>query len=86
LNDLNKARVSFEEALNLSSHSSEACSGLGEVFFLAGMDVEAKTMFEHAVANDEENVAGRNGLAKVNKALGLSEDDNSLLVPVEERA
>lgn len=85
-NDLNKAKASFEQALNLQPNSSEACAGLGEVFYLMGMDREAKTMFEHAVANDEQNEAAVNGLAKVNAALGLAEDDNSLLVLAGEEA
>jgi GT2 family glycosyltransferase/predicted SAM-dependent methyltransferase/cytochrome c-type biogenesis protein CcmH/NrfG len=82
--DLSSAKESFEAALQLQPRSSEACAGLGEVFFLLEKDREAKTMFEHAVVNDEQNAAAVSGLAKVNAALGLAEDDNSLLVLVGE--
>jgi hypothetical protein len=86
LNDLAKAKEQFEAALNVQPNSSEACAGLGEVFYLMEMDREAKTMFEHAVANDGQNTAAVSGLAKVNTALGLAEDDNSLLVLEGEEA
>lgn len=79
LNDLEKAKVSFEEALNLTPDSSEACAGLGEVFYLLGKDKEAKIMFEYAVVYDEENVMAVNGLAKANENLGLPSDENSLV-------
>ncbi len=76
-----KAKQYFEEELSLTPHSARACIGLGEVFFQAGMDLPAKTMFEHAVMNDHTNVSAKEGLAKLNRQLGLSEDHNSLLVP-----
>lgn len=79
LNDVENAKVSFEEALNLTPDSSEACAGLGEVFYLLGKDKEAKIMFEYAVVYDEENAMAVNGLAKVNENLGLFSDDNSLV-------
>jgi len=71
MNDLEHAKDAFEKALKMQPDSSQACAGLGEVFFLAGLDNEAKVMFEHAVALSENNLFGRAGLAKSNKALGL---------------
>ncbi|HUI10191.1 MAG TPA: glycosyltransferase [Bacteroidota bacterium] len=71
MNDLQNARASFEKALKMQPSSSQACAGLGEVFYLAGLDSEAKVMFEHAVALSENNLLGRAGLAKSNKALGF---------------
>lgn len=79
--DLAKAQSSFEQALAVNPGSSDACSGLGEVFYRAEMDAESKTMFEWAVVNDGENIAARKGLAKINKVLQLRSSDNSLLAP-----
>ncbi|MBX2989653.1 MAG: glycosyltransferase [Bacteroidetes bacterium] len=79
LNDMENAKASFEEALNLTPDSSEACAGLGEVLYLCGKDKEAKVMFEYAVVYDEENTMATNGLAKVNEHLGLPSDENSLI-------
>jgi glycosyltransferase involved in cell wall biosynthesis len=81
LRDLEKAKISFEHALKINPKSSEACSGLGEVFFLAEMDKESKVMFEWAVVNDVENMNARKGLAKTNKVLQLNSANNSLLYP-----
>ena len=78
LSDLEKAKESFEKALRIQPRSSQACAGLGEVFYLAGLDREAKVMFEHAVALGSENQFGRAGLAKSNEALGLPVGHNSL--------
>ena len=81
LRDLAQAKNSFEHALEMNPKSSEACSGLGEVFYLAEMDKESKAMFEWAVVNNVENITARKGLAKINKALHLRCADNSLLDP-----
>jgi len=79
LSDLEKAKGSFERALSIRPGSTQACAGLGEVLYLAGLDTEAKMMFEHAVALSAENRFGASGLAKVNALLGLAADDNKLL-------
>jgi Flp pilus assembly protein TadD len=76
--ELETARRHFEDELKLTPSSSAACVGLGEVFYLADKDLAAKTMFEHAVANDDTNAAAKRGLAKVNIALGVAECHNSL--------
>jgi len=78
---LEKAKQYFEEELSLTPQSAQACVGLGEVFFQAGMNHPAKTMFEHAVVNAHTNLSAKEGLAKVNRQLGLAEDHNSLLIP-----
>ena len=72
------AQEAFEEALNANSTSSQACAGLGEVFFLQQKDKEAKVMFEWAVKNNPKNYFAALGLAKVNQTLGYSADHNSL--------
>jgi cytochrome c-type biogenesis protein CcmH/NrfG len=77
LNDLGMAKAAFEKALSLQPRSSQACAGLGEVLYLAGLDREAKVMFEHAVALGEGNQFGRAGLAKSNEALGLPAGHNN---------
>jgi tetratricopeptide (TPR) repeat protein len=78
LNDKNKAKLSFEVALQLNPKSSQACAGLGEIFYLENKDEEAKKMFEWAVFHNPQNPMAVNGLAKVNKALGKPIYDNSL--------
>ena len=78
LNQLDEARASFEEALRTDPQSSQACAGLGEVFYLAGMDREAKTMYEQAVKHGPHNQFGIAGLAKVNRQLGLPDSDMTL--------
>ena len=72
LDNKDKARKSFETALNINSESSQACAGLGELFFLEGKDNEAQTMYEYAVKNNPENQFAVAGLEKVNKVLKLS--------------
>lgn len=81
LEELDQAKKSFEIALEINPKSSEACSGLGEVFYLAELDKESKTMFEWGVMNNGENTTARKGLAKINNALHLRSADNSLLDP-----
>ena len=75
----NEARQAFEKALNINPSSSQACAGLGEIFYLMGRDNEAKTMFEWAIVNNEKNHFARERLKKINRELGLPEDDNTLL-------
>ncbi len=79
LDRITEARQSFEKALNINPSSSQACAGLGEIFYLTGRETEAKTMFEWAVANNERNHFAAERLKKVNKEMGLPEDDNSLM-------
>ncbi len=76
LENNDKARQSFEKALNIIPTSSTACAGLGEIFYLQEMDEEAKTMYEWGVKNDPNNQLAINGLKKTNAALGLKFDHN----------
>ncbi len=78
LNELDEARECFEQALQSNPESSQACAGLAEIFFLNGMHNESKTMYEWAVKNDSLNNFAMNGLTKVNAALGLENNHNSL--------
>ena len=78
LNDLDAAKTSFEKALQADPFSSQACAGLGETFFVAAMDKEAKTMYELAVMNDPDNPMGVTGLTKVNRQLGFPESHTTL--------
>ncbi len=78
LEDLENAQSSFEKALELDPNSAEACSGLGEVFYLADMINESKTMFEWSLKNDPEYTFGVTGLKKVNSELGLEEFHSNL--------
>lgn len=79
LNDKVNARKSFETALNINSESSQACAGLGELFYLDGKEKEAKTMYEFAVKNNPENQYAVSGLEKINKILDYPETHNTLL-------
>ncbi|MGE5458632.1 MAG: glycosyltransferase, partial [Methanococcaceae archaeon] len=78
MSDYERAKESFERALNLYPQSSQACRGLGEVFFALEIYDASKTMFEWAVKNDPQSKLAASGLAKINILLGLSEMDNSL--------
>lgn len=79
LQDIDNAKDAFENALQMNSTSSQACAGLGEVFFLQGKEEESKAMFEWAVKNNNVNAFAVSGLAKVNTHLGYPEDHNSLI-------
>ena len=68
----------YEKSLVVCPNSSEACAGLGEVFYLAELDEQSKAMFEWALKSNSENEVARRGLAKVNGLLGLRSDHNSL--------
>ncbi len=79
LEKVGDAKECFEKALQLIPNSSQACAGLGEVFYLSGKDNEAKVMFQWSIKNNAQNKYATVGLAKVNKVLGLPENDNSLV-------
>ncbi|MBU1101710.1 MAG: glycosyltransferase [Bacteroidetes bacterium] len=79
LGDLEKAQKYFLSELELNPDSGRACLGLAEVFNSAEHFEEAKTMYEWAVKNDNDNTEARKGLRSVNSRLGLSENHNSLL-------
>lgn len=79
LQDIEHAKSSFEDALAVNPNSSEACAGLGEVFYLAEMDQQSKTMYEWAVKNDPANTKAVHGLSRINQILGLPSDHNTLI-------
>lgn len=81
LNDLVNAQCAFEETLKINPNSSEACVGLGNVFYLGEMDNESKMMFEWGVKNDPNNQAAVEGLIKINTQLGLDPTHSSLEQP-----
>ncbi len=72
LEKLDDAMVSFELGLNLNPESSQACVGLGEIFYLRSKDANAKLMYGWAVKLDENNAGARRGLEKVNAALAAA--------------
>lgn len=78
LQDLENAKANFEHALQANPNSSEACAGLGEVFYLAEMDDNAKTMFEWAIKYNSENQKARARLVEINQALCLPETHSQL--------
>lgn len=79
LNEVDNAKLCFESALNLNPESSQACSGLGEVFYLKGEDKNAKIMYEWGVKHNSQNLFAKAGLSKVNLLLGFHPEDNSLM-------
>jgi GT2 family glycosyltransferase/ubiquinone/menaquinone biosynthesis C-methylase UbiE len=83
--DLEKAKSYFEEALKLSPASSDACFGLGQVFYQAEMFEESKTMIEWAIKNNPENAKAIESLKSVNEVLYLPENHNSLFEKVVEK-
>ncbi len=78
LNKYDEAKACFEKALTLNPDSSQACAGLGELFYLNNKDKEAKAMFEWAVKNNPNNNFAVAGLAKVNEALGFAKKHSFL--------
>jgi tetratricopeptide (TPR) repeat protein len=72
------AKKSFELALSINPVSSQACAGLGEVFFLLSKDKEAKSMYEWAVKNNPGNKFASEGLGKINLILGFEKNHSSL--------
>ena len=78
-NNLEKAKETFEKALNENLSSSLACQGLGDVFNSIEEFEAAKTMYEWAVKNDSQNQSAINSLANVNQKLGFSQNHNSLV-------
>lgn len=83
LNMPEDAQYCFEGALLLDEKSSQACAGLGEIFFLKREEAKAKTMFEYAVLYNRSNSFAITGLEKVNYLLGLAKNHNTLAEPVE---
>ncbi|MCU7497217.1 MAG: glycosyltransferase, partial [Ignavibacteria bacterium] len=83
--DPEKAKDFFERELKLEPESVSACLGLGEVFFAAELFHESKEMFQWAAKNGPVNKSAAAGLAKVNRKLGLADDDNSLIIENETR-
>jgi GT2 family glycosyltransferase/glycosyltransferase involved in cell wall biosynthesis len=80
INELDDAKEYFEETLKLNPTSSEACFGLGQVFYQEEMFEQSKTMLEWAIKNDPQNQKAAEGLKAVNEILSLPSEHNSLIV------
>jgi Tfp pilus assembly protein PilF len=78
INNLEKARLDFENALKANPSSSEACLGLGRYFNATGQLESAKTMIEWAVQYNEGHAGARSALEEINIKLGLPHNHNSL--------
>ena len=78
IKDLEKANMFFEEALKLNPSSSEACFGLGQIFYQAEMYEQSKAMFEWAIKNNSQNVNALEALKSVNEILAFQSEHNSL--------
>jgi GT2 family glycosyltransferase len=79
-NEFENAKQYFEETLKLNPTSSEACFGLGQVFYQEEMFEQSKTMLEWAIKNDPQNQKAAEGLKAVNEILSLPAEHNSLIV------
>ena len=66
LKDQENAKNSFEKALNTNPNSSQACVGLGELFYQSGQYESAKIMYEWGIKNNPNNEVAKEALAKVN--------------------
>lgn len=62
------ARAAFEEAKKVNPESSQAYTGLGELFYLEKKDYEAKKCFETALRYNKDNHVAQTSLNKVNKS------------------
>ncbi len=80
LQEPEKAQQCFESALIKNPNSSQACAGLGEIFYLNDQLDESKVMFEWAVKNNAQNDFAVKGLNKINQKLGFEQNHNSLLI------
>jgi tetratricopeptide (TPR) repeat protein len=78
--EIEKAKEYFEQELSLNPNSSQACVGLGEIFFQQGQHDNAKIMFEWAIKNDPNNSAAIQSLSRVNEIMGVEINHNSLMV------
>jgi tetratricopeptide (TPR) repeat protein len=86
LKDTEKAKSYFESALKLNPSSSDACFGLGQVFYNSELFDQCKTMFEWAVKNNPDNKTAIEALKSVNQTLTFPENHNSLFENQEVQA
>ncbi|WP_290661941.1 glycosyltransferase [Ignavibacterium sp.] len=77
-NNIERAQYYFEQELQLSPNSSNACLGLGKVLFAKNQPEAAKTMFEWALKNDPNNFDALTALNEVNTLLGLEAEHSTL--------
>lgn len=75
MNHIDEAHSNFEESLRLNPNSSQACAGLGEIFYLQGKDEQAKTMFEWALKNEPNNQFAIAELKKVKENLNSTDGE-----------
>ena len=83
IKDIERAKTYFENALKLNPTSSEACFGLGQVFYQAEMFEQSKTMIEWAIKNNTNNQMAIDALKSVNEVLSLPENHNTLFENAE---
>jgi Tfp pilus assembly protein PilF len=80
INEYEKARNNFENALKLNPKSSEACLGLGQYFRAKGQPENAKAMFEWAVTYKNDHSGARKALENINIKLGFAPNHNALSI------
>ncbi len=79
LDQVDNAHASFETGLNLNPNSSQACAGIGEVFYLRSEDENAKSMFELSLKLDPNNLFAQAGMKKVNDLIKYENEQVSII-------
>ncbi len=82
IGNLELAKEHFESALNYDAESSEACTGLGEVFYQSNIYDSAKEMFEWAVKLDGNNEFAKEKLLKINRENNMLNTNSEAVNPV----
>lgn len=77
-NNIEKAQYYFEQELQLSPNSSNACLGLGKVLLANNQPEAAKVMFEWAVKNDPDNPNALAALNELNSMFGVEAEKPTL--------
>lgn len=77
-NNIEKAQYYFEQELQLSPNSSNACLGLGKVLFANNQPEAAKVIFEWAVKNDPDNPNALAALNELNSMFGVEAEKPTL--------
>jgi Tfp pilus assembly protein PilF len=80
LQEYERARINFENALKLNPNSCEACLGLGQYFRAKGQFENAKAMFEWAVNYKNEHAGARTALENINVKLAFPPNHNTLSI------
>lgn len=85
LSDLENAKISFEQALNLNPTSFRACAGLGKIFYNLEMYEASKTMIEWALKYSDNDSLILENLKEINNKLGFEDQHNGLVEAMQQK-